>query len=57
MKNEVPRIGLTGEERIKVEQARFNRRVGTGVLIFLGVVVLAFVIPLSVFLTRIASGG
>lgn len=48
---------MTPEEQIKIDQAKFARKVAAGVVIFLGVVALLFLVPLSVFLTRIASGG
>lgn len=48
---------MSVEDQIKLEQARSARKIGIGVLVFLGIVALAVIIPLSVFLTRIASGG
>jgi hypothetical protein len=48
---------MSAEDQIKIDQAKFARKVGAGVLVFLGSVTLLFLVPLSVFLTRIASGG
>lgn len=48
---------MSAEDQIKIDQAKFARKVGAGVLVFIGILVLCAVVPLSVFLTRIASGG
>jgi hypothetical protein len=51
-----PAPALTADDVIKVENARHVRRMRTGLLWFLGVLVLGFLAPLFVFLTRLALG-
>lgn len=47
---------LTFEEIQALDKARFQRRTQGGFLIFLGVLVLALVSPLVIWLARIAGG-
>lgn len=47
---------LTTQEIIELDKARFQRYTQAGFLIFLGIVSLALLTPLVVWLTRLAGG-
>lgn len=48
---------MTAEEYMKVAAQKHQQRLQWVFMAVLAVVVLAFVVPLGVFLTRLASGG
>lgn len=48
---------MSAEEVKELQKQKFAQRFAAGVLVVVGLVVLAFVVPLGVFLTRLALGG